>query len=251
MRKSWKELIAEIVEQLPREFELRDVLRFEPELARHYPDNKHIGAKIRQTLQILRDQGSITFEGPGRYRKALARSRFSPLIDFAAATAFDSRAQVARIVLETWAEYNLFCLSCDSDSLVRLSANTPVADFECAKCSEQYQVKGKDGRFGPTITGAAYAPLLNAIRGGACPSYILIEYDRRYSTVVFGSAIRGSLITADRVLRRTPLAVTAKRAGWVGSNLHIAGLPQVALVEPQVVDPSAARAEWQRSAKPG
>lgn len=247
MRRPWKDLIAEIIEQLPQHFELRDLLKYESRLSIAYPDNKHIGAKIRQTLQILRDRGSIIFEGHGRYAKLIAEPRFSPLIDFSAGAEFVSRAQEARIVLETWAEYNLFCLDCDSDRLIRLSANTPVADFECGICSSRYQLKGKDGRFGSTISGAAYGPTMDAVRAKTCPHYILLEYDRRFSTIVFGSAIRGHLITEDRIIKRRPLASTAKRAGWVGCNLQVEGLQRVAVVQPQVVNPSLAREEWGRT----
>ena len=42
--------------------------RFERELASRYPKNRHIRAKIRQQLQILRDQDIITFLGGGHYK---------------------------------------------------------------------------------------------------------------------------------------------------------------------------------------
>lgn len=244
MRRPWKELIAEIVERLPQRFELRDILKYEPQLGIAYPDNKHIGAKIRQTLQLLRDHGSIVFEGHGKYAKSATTVLYSPLIDFTLGAGFVARTQIARIVLETWAEYNLFCLACESDRLIRLGANTPVADFECGVCASRYQLKGKDGRVGAVIPGAAYVPMIDAIRADRCPTYILLEYDRRFSTVVFGSAIRGSSITEDRIVRRKPLKSTAKRAGWIGCNLRIEGLPRVAVVEPHIVEPSRARSEW-------
>jgi type II restriction enzyme len=151
---------------------------------------------------------------------------------------------VARLVLETWAEFNLFCLACESDSLVRLGPNTPVADFECANYAARYQVKGKDGRFGSVIPGAGYGPMIAAVRAAVCPDYVLIEYDRRFATVVFGMAIRGSSITEDRVIARAPLKSTAKRAGWIGCNVRIDDLPTVAVVEPHVVDRMKVRKEW-------
>jgi hypothetical protein len=245
MQRSWKDLVGEIVDRLPSHFELRDVLRYEPELEWHYPNNKHIGAKIRQTLQILRDQDVLVFERHGRYSKARnAKPRFSPLIDLAVSPGLTSGSQIARLVLETWAELNLFCLNCDCDALVRLAANTPVADFECGSCNTRYQIKGKNGRFGPTITGAAYTPLIEAVRSGKCPEYVLIEYDRRFSSVVFGVAVRGSSITEDRVVPRAPLHASARRAGWIGCNLRLEGLPTVSVVEPNFVDSSKVRLKW-------
>lgn len=203
-QRPWKDLVANIVNGLPAHFELADVLAHKSELAAHYPQNKHIDAKIRQTLQVLRDRGVIRFEGAGRYAKSFEQPVFSPLIDFSIGADFSSTAQIARLVLETWAEFNLYCLNCDANSLTRLPANTPVADFECAACDAVYQVKGKNGRFGSSISGAAYQPTIDAVRSGTCPHYVLLEYDHRFRTVVFGKAVLGSSITEDRVIPRKP-----------------------------------------------
>lgn len=51
------------------EFELADMYAFEPRLRELYPGNRHIREKMRQQLQVLRDQGLIEFLGRGRYRR--------------------------------------------------------------------------------------------------------------------------------------------------------------------------------------
>lgn len=51
------------------EFQLADFYdRFEDDLAKRHPDNKHVRDKIRQQLQLLRDGGVLKFVSPGRYR---------------------------------------------------------------------------------------------------------------------------------------------------------------------------------------
>ena len=50
-----------------QEFALGDVYTFEGELSAAYPRNKNVRPKIRQQLQILRDQGIIRFLGRGKY----------------------------------------------------------------------------------------------------------------------------------------------------------------------------------------
>jgi predicted Rdx family selenoprotein len=50
-------------------FALADLYAFEGELEGSFPHNKHIKAKIRQQLQVLRDFGLITFHGGGRYER--------------------------------------------------------------------------------------------------------------------------------------------------------------------------------------
>lgn len=51
-----------------REFGIDDVYAFEQRLAALYPGNRHVKPKIRQQLQVLRDNGYLEFLGGGRYR---------------------------------------------------------------------------------------------------------------------------------------------------------------------------------------
>ncbi len=50
-------------------FTLEQVYKFEEMLAIKHPDNHHIKDKIRQQLQMLRENGIIEFTGRGYYRK--------------------------------------------------------------------------------------------------------------------------------------------------------------------------------------
>lgn len=50
-------------------FTLEQVYTFEEMLAIKHPDNHHVKDKIRQQLQMLRDNGIIVFVGRGHYRK--------------------------------------------------------------------------------------------------------------------------------------------------------------------------------------
>ncbi len=54
-----------------QEFSLSDVYSFTEQLRMLHPENHHIEAKIRQQLQILRDEGILEFVGRGRYRKRI------------------------------------------------------------------------------------------------------------------------------------------------------------------------------------
>jgi hypothetical protein len=241
---TWKELVHDVVSTLPREFSLGDVLAHHAVLQSHFPNNRFIDAKIRQSLQVLLAQGLLRRVGPGHYERTDISPVFSPLVDFSVAAPFVNATQVARVALETWASFNLYCLHCASDALDPLPANTPVADFKCFVCERTYQLKAKDGRFGVRITGAAYQPTIDAIRRGEMPEHIFVEFDKRFSTVVFVDSIPGRLITKDRVIPRKPLAATARRAGWQGCNIVISGLPSVRIVAPAGVERNKVREEW-------
>ncbi len=243
---TWKTLVRDVIERLPRSFTLRELEAQRDYFAKHYPDNRFIEAKIRQSLQILRDQGFIRFLGAGRYeRTGVTQPVFSPFFDPSPALQYASRARAAGMTVETWVEHNLYCLNCTADELGRLPTNTQVADLACYVCSARYQVKGKNGRFGRKITGAAYEPLVRAIRSGLGPNYLLVEYDPRFSIVVFVSGVPGRLITQERVVPRKPLPLTARRAGWRGCTIDVDCLPQVRIVQPAGIDRGVVRSNWQ------
>jgi type II restriction enzyme len=50
------------------EFQLSELYDREGQFAAAYPGNRHIRAKVRQQLQILRDLGVLSFEGRALYR---------------------------------------------------------------------------------------------------------------------------------------------------------------------------------------
>lgn len=69
-RSTWRDDILECIDRIPsRKFTLDDLYAFEPELQKKYPLNHHITDKIRQQLQLLRDEGYIAFLEPGIYQK--------------------------------------------------------------------------------------------------------------------------------------------------------------------------------------
>ena len=57
----------------PEDFELNELLRVcQPLAALEYPKNRHIQAKVRQQLQILRGHGIVEFVNyQGVYRRTL------------------------------------------------------------------------------------------------------------------------------------------------------------------------------------
>lgn len=242
---TWKDLMLEVVSGLPRDFALADLVGKRDIFERYFPNNRFIDAKIRQSLQVLRDQGMLRFVSPGRYQRLDVAPVFSPLIDMSLTSHFVSAAQATRVALETWASFNLYCLNCQRNELEQLPDNTPVADFECQTCKSRYQLKGKNGRLGRRIPGAAYRPTIEAIRAGKMPEYVLVEFDTRFATVVFVDAFPGRLITEDRIEARKPLSAAARRAGWQGCNIIVDGLEHVRIVAPAGLEPASVREQWQ------
>lgn len=69
-KRRWLIEILKIIDEVPTDFfSLRQMYQFENRLKSIFPSNNHIQEKIRQQLQILRDQGLIEFRGNGVYHK--------------------------------------------------------------------------------------------------------------------------------------------------------------------------------------
>ncbi len=61
------DVLKALREMKKKDFSLKDAYAFESSLKVLHPDNRHIQAKIRQQLQMLRDRGILRFLGNGRY----------------------------------------------------------------------------------------------------------------------------------------------------------------------------------------
>lgn len=61
------DILKGLREMKKKDFTLKDAYALEPSLRVLHPDNRHIQAKIRQQLQMLRDRGILGFLGNGRY----------------------------------------------------------------------------------------------------------------------------------------------------------------------------------------
>lgn len=74
--RGWAAMTLGVVERIQkREFSLQDVYKFEQALAKAFPNNHNIRAKLRQQLQVLRELGFITFLGDGEYALADTSAR--------------------------------------------------------------------------------------------------------------------------------------------------------------------------------
>ena len=161
-----------------------------------------------------------------------------------------SRSQIARRVTEDWAKNNFFCLACPSEEVVAEKPNMPVRDFVCPHCATAYQLKGKNGHHGNVVANSAYDPKIAAIRQGNAPNYAFLDYSRDNWKVTNLFVVPGHFITETVVIPRNLLPTTARRAGWVGSNILLSKLPpegRIAVVSDGFpIDPEIVRANWNK-----
>jgi type II restriction enzyme len=70
----------------------------------------------------------------------------------------------------------------------------------------------------------AYASMRRRIDTATVPSFLLLQYTQSWEIKSL-LALHHILITASAIEQRKPLAITARRAGWVGCNILLSGIP--------------------------
>ncbi len=162
-----------------------------------------------------------------------------PTGDASLGDGYASASQRARVVTEAWIKSYGYCLACESDKLLPTASNTQARDFECDRCGHPYELKSSTSPFARRVTDGAYASMMRRIQTSTVPSFLLLQYTATWSLVNL-FAIHHALITSSAIERRKALALTARRAGWVGCNILLSGIPpegRIALIERGIAMP--------------
>jgi type II restriction enzyme len=138
---------------------------------------------------------------------------------------FESASQNARVWTEQWVSAHLFCPNCGAARIDQYARNRPVADFHCAVCAEDFELKSQKGRFGPSIVDGAFRTMCERLESAENPSLILMNYDLARLSVTNLFFVPKHFFVREIIQERKPLAPTARRAGWVGCNILIGQVP--------------------------
>jgi type II restriction enzyme len=152
---------------------------------------------------------------------------FNPALGFEEAPArFESPSQKARIWTEDWVRTRLYCPNCGEPRFGQFANNRPVADFHCTSCSEEFELKSQKGRFGGRIVDGAYGTMLKRLAERNNPNLILLNYDLATLGVTNVLVVPKHFFVKEIIEERKPLALTARRAGWVGCNIRLDRIPE-------------------------
>ncbi|WP_369957910.1 DpnI domain-containing protein [Psychrobacter sp. CLB018] len=152
---------------------------------------------------------------------------------------YTSESQKIRVLSEDWVAKQSYCPRCNAEPLVEFANNQPVADFYCGHCSEEYELKSKKAKLSHLINDGAYATMIERINSEDNPSFFFLTYSPEYRVNNF-LIIPKQFFKSDMIIKRKPLSVSAKRAGWVGCNIDLRKVPEsgkVFLVKDQQVIP--------------
>ncbi len=165
---------------------------------------------------------------------------------------YQSGSQTAKALTEAWVAQSLFCPNCGHAKLNQFPPNLPVADFFCVRCNDQYELKSQKKSFGRKVADGAYSTKIERLESDTSPNLILMAYDQSSATVKSLLVVPRRFFVPSIVEKRKPLKPTAKRAGWIGSNILLDRIPasgRIFLVRDGVVtEKEDVLSEWQKTA---
>lgn len=145
-------------------------------------------------------------------------------LDTESANGYTSTSQRARVLTEGWVLKEVYCPSCGGP-VSNYNNNKPVADFYCTKCIEDFELKSKQGKFGTKVAAGAYSQMIKRISSPERPNFFFMGYLESLSVNDFFVVPKHFFI--DEIIeQRRPLADTARRFGWVGSNILFSKIPK-------------------------
>lgn len=172
-------------------------------------------------------------------------------LDPSVADGYKSKAQRSRVITETWAAHNLYCLNCETDTIEAHRPGKKVEDYLCPSCDRRTQLKAKRGGHGHKVANSAYEPKMEAIRANEAPDYAFLGFDPDDWRVTDLVVVPGHFMTPTVIEERAPLSSDARRSGWIGSNILLERIPEagrIPLVEQGLaVSPRKARKQFKRT----
>lgn len=146
-------------------------------------------------------------------------------LDLGLAINYKSMPQKIRVITEPWILNNSYCPNCGSTNLIKLPNNEPVADFKCANCSEEYELKSKSNSFGKIVTDGAYNTMVQRLQSDTNPNFLFLTYTKEFK--VNNLMVVPKYFVSDKsIIKRQPLSTLSKRSRWTGCNIDLSKIPQ-------------------------
>ena len=139
---------------------------------------------------------------------------------------YHSASQITRVLTETWVHENMYCPRCGNLTIKKFENNRPVADFFCPSCKNEYELKSKSGSLSEKVNDGAYETMIKRITSNQNPDFFFMNYSKTEYRVKDFIIVPKHFFTPCIIEKRKTLALTARRAGWVGCNILIGKIPE-------------------------
>jgi type II restriction enzyme len=164
---------------------------------------------------------------------------------------YSSVSQKIRVLTEDWVDSSIYCPNCGHLDIENYPNNKPVADFYCANCKEDYELKSKKDSMGTKIVDGAYSTMIERLQSSNNPNFFFLNYDLDTYSIKNFLVIPKHFFVPEIIEERKPLAPTARRAGWVGCNILLQSIPQTGKIffvrNGCIESKERVLAEWQKT----
>jgi Dam-replacing family/Dam-replacing HTH domain len=164
---------------------------------------------------------------------------------------YSSGSQSARAWTEAWVSTRAYCPHCGNTKISAFPNNSPLADFFCTSCNEEFELKSQRGKFGAKVLDGEFKTKCARLAASNNPNLLLMNYDLKSLAVVNLFIVPKHFFVREIIEERKPLAATARRAGWIGSKILLDRVPESGKIH--IVQNSLIRAkelvlaDWQRT----
>jgi Dam-replacing family/Dam-replacing HTH domain len=166
-------------------------------------------------------------------------------------SSYSSGSQNARAWTESWVSAWAYCPHCGHAKIAPFPNNSPLADFFCTSCNEEFELKSQKGKFGARVVDGAFKTKCERLAASNNPNLLLMNYDLNSLAVVNLFIVPKHFFVREIIEERKPLAATARRAGWIGSNILLSRVPEsgkIHIVQKGIIRAKeTVLAEWQRT----
>ncbi len=135
-----------------------------------------------------------------------------------------SESRIVGEACEYYIKNNVNCVRCNDKNFEKCKTNEQSKDLICINCNQKFQIKAKSvtqkqvnniknkNKF-QTI-GGEYSTTIKNINEKI--DYLIILYEKESYKIINILFVKNENITANCIIPRKPLSITAKRAGWQG-----------------------------------
>jgi type II restriction enzyme len=127
-------------------------------------------------------------------------------------TPYTSGSQSARAWTERWMRDWVYCPNCGSPKISSFPNNSPVADFFCGACKEEYELKSQRHTFGNKVLDGSFRTKCERLAASNNANLFLLNYDFRQRSVTNLFVVPKHFFVREIIEERKPLASTARRA---------------------------------------
>lgn len=166
------------------------------------------------------------------------------------ATQYKNQSQAIRAMTEDWVKNEIFCPNC-GNVIADFKNNSPVADFYCENCREEYELKSKKDSMGKKIVDGAFNKMIERLDSINNPSFFFLNYNLQNYKVQNFVVIPKHFFVPAIIEKRKPLSQNARRSGWVGCNILLSSIPESGKIfyikNGKTEDKDAVLKNWQKT----